>query len=129
MMQCVIGVACVAVGVLWLRALTRVRDSILDRRAAMRRLREVMQWDADAAAVMVHGVVRLQSRVRGWRVRVWLDREVAMDAYDGASTERGAALWLVHGVVIVYLAFCGYTAVLYGTCVGDGGRWQSDDDR
>lgn len=115
-MQGALGVLCLLLGVLWTRAVHRVRTNVLQRVSMSRRLATITQrMDGPTQARTVHAVVALQRAVRRWRRAVQVARWLAMEAYDASAPHRSLLLWLLHALVALYLASCLYIVLLYGT--------------
>jgi hypothetical protein len=115
-MQGALGVLCLLLGVLWTRAVHRVRTNVLQRVSMSRRLATITQrMDGPTQARTVHAVVALQRAVRRWRRAVQVGRWLAMEAYDASAPHRSLLLWLLHALVALYLASCLYIVLLYGT--------------
>jgi hypothetical protein len=72
-MQCVVFAACCMFGVLWSRAMSRVRASVKHRAAVLQRVNRVLarlSMSRTSFDAMVQGVVRLQLIVREKQVRL-----------------------------------------------------------
>jgi hypothetical protein len=125
-MQGVLAATCTLFGVLWLRAVARVKRSIARRSAMVQRLAGASgSLSEETLQRVIDGVVRLQANVRRRQATVAMARMVAMDAYEASTPYRNRMLWLLNMVVGLYLASCLYIIALYGTS-GQGaavGRW------
>jgi hypothetical protein len=115
MMQGVLVATCTLFGVLWLRAVTRVRRSVARRSAMVQRLAEVtVRLRPQGMAPVTQGIVVLQAHVRRRQASVLVARMVAMDAYEASTPYRNHMLWLLNMVVTLYLGCCLYIIALYG---------------
>jgi hypothetical protein len=125
-MQGVLAATCTLFGVLWLRAVARVKCSIARRSAMVQRLAGASgSLSEETLQRVIDGVVRLQANVRRRQATVATARMVAMDAYEASTPYRNHMLLLLNMVVGLYLASCLYIIALYGTS-GQGaavGRW------
>ncbi len=76
-------------GVLWLRAVKRVRAAVQFRSSVLQRVQDVLTGlPPQQLAVVMYGVSRLQRLVR-WRCgHVHAQRARMMDAYEAASEDR-----------------------------------------
>ncbi len=114
-MQTVLGATCVLFGALWLRAVTRVRNSVRLRTAMAHRLAKVTgDLDGPTRSRVVHAVVSLQASVQRWQRAVRVARMSAMDAYEASTPYRRTMLWLLNSLVALYLLSCTYVVLLYG---------------
>ena len=114
-MQGVLVATCTLFGVLWLRAVTRVRRSVARRSAMVQRLAEVtVRLGPQGMAPVTQGIVVLQAHVRRRQASVLVARMVAMDAYEASTPYRNHMLWLLNMVVTLYLGCCLYIIALYG---------------
>ena len=114
-MQAVLAATCTLFGTLWLRAVGRVKRSIAARRAMVQRLAAATEHlPEDAVQRVVGALVRLQAHVRRRQAVVAVARMVAMDAYEASAPYRNHMLWLLNGIVGLYLVTCVYIIALYG---------------
>ncbi len=118
-MQGVLVATCTLFGVLWLRAVARVRRSVACRSAMVQRLAEVtVCLGPQGMAPVTQGIVVLQAHVRRRQASVMVARMVAMDAYEASTPYRNHMLWLLNMVVTLYLGCCLYIIALYGEFEG-----------
>ncbi len=81
-LQVVLALVCAMFGVLWHRAMARVRRNVMERSAAQRHVADVQSaLPLDKAVVAVKGVVRLQALVRRRLATTLRSRLEAMEAY------------------------------------------------
>ena len=114
-MQGVLAATCTLFGVLWLRAVGRVRRSIVRRSAMVQRLATATGClPPSGLDRVVDTVVTLQAHVRRRQAAVLVARMVAMDAYEESTPYRSHMLWLLNMVVTLYLGCCLYIIALYG---------------
>ena len=117
--QFVLATACGMFGVLWFRAMSRVRASLKERAATVARVSDVLsrlssRSHGQAVSTVLSGVVRLQCMVRRRAAELRVSRLRAIASYEALSRERNWLLTLVHCVAAGYLLACVYIVVLYG---------------
>ncbi len=114
-MQAVLAATCTLFGVLWMRAVVRVRRSVLQRSAMLKRMAALTSGiDGEVLSVVVNAIVRLQNSVRRRREALVRARLEAMEAYEATTPYRNHMLWLLNMVVALYLATCLYLIALFG---------------
>ena len=110
--------ACVAIGIQWFRALSRVRASIRHRMQIESRVSAVLaRLNRKRVDRTVASIVTVQAAVRAYIVRLRVVRHRAMLAYEGLGQQR---TWLVCGAqtfAAVYILLCLYVIALFGTSV------------
>ena len=115
-MQVMLGAASVVFGVLWFRALSRVRSAVAHRHAVICRVSARLSEADDASrARVVQGVAALQRRVRLLREMMVRQRLFVMESFEFASPARRQMLLGINALVCVYLVVCVYAICLYGT--------------
>ena len=118
-MQVMLGVLTISFAGMWLRAVHRVRRSVLQRCSMLQRLaKRVALMDTDTLVCTINGLVQLQATFRRRRSALRVARLSAMEAYEFSDPARKQLLWLVNGLVALYIGCCLYAIALYGTWTG-----------
>ncbi len=118
-MQGVLAATCTLFGVLWLRAVVRVRLSVLQRSAMLQRMATTTAaLDGSGLSATVAGIVRLQVAVRRRQRAVVAARQEAIEAYEATTPYRNHMLLLLNLLVALYLITCLYLIALFGRRAG-----------
>ncbi len=118
-MQVFITAACGMLGVLWSRALARVRAAVRDRAELMQQVNAALTALATSRphklARVLSSVTAFQRMFRFRQQRQLAARTEAMEAYVMAAPDRSYMLRLVYLLTAVYLISCVWTVLLFGT--------------
>ena len=118
--QSILVLAFILFGVLWMRALTRVRVGVRERAALCRRVDDVLDGlDDVSGGALLQAVVALQGAVRQHQSLLRKLRMRAMQSFDASKDARNYLLRVVQVFVGLYLCTCLYIIALFGTCLAN----------
>lgn len=113
-LQGLLGCICIMFGVLWFRAVERVRASVIERTSVARFVSQVMTGlCTEAKETMLARLVVFQAAVRRRQAIRLRWRLEAMEAYDASGPQRNHLLWLLNAIVGLYIVLSLYIIGLY----------------